>query len=74
MKNFSQLFTKHPSSVGESYLQHMKVSFSFALTMLGSGVAAIVHGVLPFCFVKTGSTNITNLYKRMVAHRDSRVG
>lgn len=64
-----RLFTRHPASVGETYWQHMASSFSFGAAMFTGSMVALVHGLLPFCFVKTGSGIITRLYDRMVAHR-----
>ena len=63
------LFTEHPQSVGETYPQHMGVAFGFGMRMVLAGLACLVHGVLPFLFVKTGSRTITVLHDRMVAHR-----
>jgi hypothetical protein len=65
-----KLFTEHPATVGEDYLQHMQASFSFGGTMLRAGLACLVHGVFPFLCVRTGSTAITGLYERMVTHRN----
>jgi hypothetical protein len=67
MTKFS--FTEHPASVGETYFEHMGVASSFGIAMLGAGLACLVHAVLPFAFVKTGSDTITGLYRRMVSHR-----
>ena len=58
MNKLSELFRKHPASVGESYLQHMAASFSFGIPMLMAALAALVHGIFPFLFLKTGSTII----------------
>src|SRR3546814_419478 len=69
MGRFMGLFTRHPASVGESYFQHMASSFSFAAAMLRGALAALVHGIFPFFFVKTGSGIITRLHQRMVTHR-----
>ena len=63
------LFTEHPQSVGESYHEHMGVAFSFGGRMVLAGLACLVHGLLPFLFVKTGSRTITVLHDRMVANR-----
>lgn len=62
-------FSEHPASVGESYFQHMAMASSFGAAMLLAGLACLVHAVLPFAFVKTGSDAITQLYRRMVTHR-----
>lgn len=65
----NKLFTEHPESVGETYLEHMGVAFGFGTRMLLAGLACVVHGLLPFLFVKTGSRTIATLHDRMVAHR-----
>ncbi|MGP7795338.1 DUF6356 family protein [Sphingomonas sp. CLY1604] len=62
-------FTEHPSSVGESYGQHFGVASRFGLRMIGGGVAALIHGVLPFLFTTTGSRTIEALHGEVVAKR-----
>jgi hypothetical protein len=37
--------------------------------MVLAGLACLVHAVLPFLFVKTGSRTISVLHDRMVANR-----
>jgi hypothetical protein len=37
--------------------------------MMFAGFACLVHGVLPFVFVRTGSRAISELNDRMVANR-----
>ena len=67
-----QAFTKHPASVGESYWQHLRVSFGFGGKMLVAGFGCILHGLFPFICTKTGSNTILTLHERMVTHRDKR--
>ncbi|MGZ0188039.1 MAG: DUF6356 family protein [Alphaproteobacteria bacterium] len=62
-------FTDHPASVGENYFEHMGQAFSFAGAMFVGALACAVHGVLPFVCLKTGSTTVSRLHDRMVAHR-----
>ena len=62
-------FTAHPQSVGETYTQHLGMAMWFGMRMMFAGVACVVHGVLPFMFVRTGSRAITELNDRMVANR-----
>ena len=64
-----RLFTEHPDSVGESYLQHAAVATSFGFRMLGGGVACLLHAIFPFAFRRTGSECISDLHERMVMHR-----
>ncbi|MEP3889232.1 MAG: DUF6356 family protein [Hellea sp.] len=65
-------FTKHPNSVGESYFQHMRVSFGFGGRMFVAAVGCFLHGIFPFLCVKTGSTAIHSLNHNLVENRDRR--
>lgn len=65
----NRLFTEHPQSVGETYVEHMGVAFGFGSRMVLAGLACLVHGLLPFLFVRTGSRTIGVLHDRMVANR-----
>ena len=62
-------YTDHPASVGETYGEHLAHATGFGLRMIGGGIACILHGLLPFLFVKTGSRQIVTLHGRMVTHR-----
>ena len=62
-------FTEHPASVGETYGQHFAHATGFGVRMVLGGLACILHGVLPFLFVKTGSKQIETLHGRMVVSR-----
>ncbi|MCG8543654.1 MAG: DUF6356 family protein [Alphaproteobacteria bacterium] len=62
-------FTQHPASVGETYGEHFRRALGFAIHMLIGGLACLVHAVLPFLFVKTGSRIIHGLHDRMVVNR-----
>ncbi len=69
MNRLADAFTDHPRSVGESYWEHMGVALSFAGRLILAGLATLVHSVLPFLLVGTGSRMITQLHDSMVAHR-----
>lgn len=62
-------FTEHPASVGETYGEHMGRAACFGLRMIGAGIACLVHALLPFLFVRTGSAAITELNDRLVVNR-----
>ena len=62
-------FTAHPATAGESYLAHLFTAASFGLQMIAAGLACIVHALLPFLFVRTGSDCICRLHERMMARR-----
>ena len=62
-------FTEHPASVGETYFQHLRHANGFGIRMVLGGFACMLHGFLPFLFVKTGSTQIETLHGTMVVNR-----
>ncbi|MDP6755996.1 MAG: DUF6356 family protein, partial [Candidatus Marinimicrobia bacterium] len=55
----NKLFIEHPNSVGENYFQHMASAFSFSFRMVAAGLACLIHGFLPFLFVRTGSMTVS---------------
>jgi len=72
MERIYKSFVDHPSSVGESYLEHLVQALGFGLRMIAAGCACIVHAFLPFLFVNTASRQVTLLYSRMVTNRSKR--
>lgn len=68
--NLWRAFTAHPASVGESYLGHLWQAASFGLRMIFAGLACVLHGLLPFLFVTTGSDAMKALNGEMSARRD----
>jgi hypothetical protein len=65
-------FTDHPASVGETYGEHLRAAGGFGLAMVAGGLACLVHALLPFLFVTTGSRIIGALHDRMVVNRRRR--
>ncbi len=64
-----RLFTEHPESVGETYWEHLLHASGFGVRMVLGGFACMLHGLLPFLFVKTGSKQIETLHGKMVVSR-----
>jgi hypothetical protein len=48
-------FTVHPREVGETYAEHGLFACRYGAKMTLGGLAAFVHGLLPFLFKTTGS-------------------
>jgi hypothetical protein len=67
--NLQRLFTEHPESVGETYGEHLARAFCFGGRMVVAGLACMLHALLPFLFVHTGSEAIDELHARMQATR-----
>lgn len=62
-------FTDHPRSVGESYSEHFRTSWGVGLTLLGAGLACLVHGLVPALFQTTGSRTIFRLNARLTGRK-----
>ena len=60
---------EHLREVGETYPQHLKKAIGFGVAMLAGGIACLLHGLLPFLFVRAGSDCIRRLHKEMVEDR-----
>lgn len=67
-----KLLTDHPHSVDETYAEHFAVATGFGLRMILGGCACLIHGLLPFLFVRTGSAEIKALHERMVTSRNNK--
>ena len=61
---FATIFTEHPASVDETYLQHARFAFWLGLAAL----AALVHAVIP----KLCETTASTIIRRLVARMDAR--
>ncbi len=58
-------FTEHPASVGETYLQHQRVAFRFAVRLVAAGAAAAIHAVAPWCHQRTASGAIDAMWAEL---------
>ncbi|GLQ07438.1 DUF6356 family protein [Sneathiella chinensis] len=63
------LFTEHPNTVNETYVEHMRMSSGFGGWLFLATLCAFLHAVFPFLFEKTASGIIARLYGRMVTSR-----
>ena len=62
-----RLFIAHPRTVNEDYLAHARVALRFALLLLGAGLAALMHAIIPALFETTASSIIKKLYAEMMS-------
>ncbi|PKG98328.1 DUF6356 family protein [Paraglaciecola sp. MB-3u-78] len=64
-----QLFTDHPKSVNETYIQHFFTAMSFSMKLFKAAIACFMHALVPGLCIKTGSKAITELHVKMVTFR-----
>ena len=60
-----RLFFEHPQSVDESYVEHFKVASGFGVSLIGAGLAALIHAFVPCLFQSTASREIRRLHARI---------
>lgn len=60
-------FLSHPRAVDESYLEHAGVAFRFSVRLLGAGLAALVHAVIPCLFERTASSMIKTMHSEIAS-------
>jgi Family of unknown function (DUF6356) len=60
-----RLFLSHPQAVDESYGEHFLFAIGFAARLLGAGLAALVHAVIPCLFETTASRMILEMHDRI---------
>jgi len=65
-------FIEHPRSVGETYVEHLRVAASFGISMIAGGLACLVHALLPTLLRTRGSQTVASLHERMVVSRARR--
>jgi hypothetical protein len=60
-----RLFLSHPQTVDESYGEHFLFALGFAMRLLGAGLAALVHAIIPCLFETTASRMICEMHDRI---------
>ncbi len=63
------MFTDHPASVGESYLEHLRASLWTATKLGLAAGACVVHAVVPGLCRTTASTAILRLHAEVMPRR-----
>lgn len=65
-----RLFTQHLHDIDESYSQHAGHAFYIGLRLIVSGIACLVHGLLPGLFMKTASNTLADIHQLMARRRE----
>tara|TARA_R110002051_G_scaffold1008_12_gene5057 strand:- start:13758 stop:13997 length:240 start_codon:yes stop_codon:yes gene_type:complete len=61
------LFTDHPATVNETFLQHMRFAFGFSFWLGVASLAALVHAFIPALCETTASRILNRLHARIQA-------
>ena len=61
IRTFSRIFSAHPQSVGETYMQHAGIALRFGGSMIAGGLACVVHAAVPALFRTSASRRVRQL-------------
>jgi len=61
----TNIFTKHPNELGESYLRHMYNALRYSFTFLLLFSVSVIHSIFPFLFTKTASCVVQEMAKHL---------
>ena len=67
----TKAFTDHPASVNETFGEHFVFAERFGLKLIAAGLAACIHGILPFAFKTTASRTVQDMARRTTARSDA---
>lgn len=57
-RKVTAIFISHPRACGETYFQHLKIAGAYGIKFVLTGIACLIHSVLPFLFVTTASKTV----------------
>jgi hypothetical protein len=60
-----RLFTEHPNSVGESYIEHACFAWKLSCRLARCSIVAFVHGCFPCCFQTSASDEIELIHDNL---------
>ena len=60
-----RLFLAHPRSLGMTWAGHGSGAFKVGFQLIGAGLAAVIHGVIPGIFGETASGTVTRVYEHI---------
>jgi hypothetical protein len=63
-------FKEHPGAVGETYGQHWYFTLTMGLRMIGTGLALLLHGLLPFLFCTTATDQAEKIAEIFKARKE----
>ena len=61
----TNIFTKHPNELGETYWEHLRYACYFAGSMLLAAICGFIHAFFPFVFQETASNILIRIVKKM---------
>lgn len=64
-----RLFFEHPRSLGMTWAGHGVGALAISATLVGAGLACLVHAFLPGVFTQTAGKTVTRMYDHMARRK-----
>jgi len=64
-----RLFLEHPRALGMSWAGHGAGAVAIGATLVGAGLACLVHAIVPGLFTQTAGKTITRMYAHMAQRK-----
>ena len=68
-RTWQRIFVDHPSSVDETYFEHMRFAAWLALRLGLAAGAALIHALIPCLFEKTARRIIAQMHGHLTQRR-----
>jgi len=66
---FQRLFTEHPRALGMSWAEHGAGAAKISFELIGAGLAALVHAIVPGWFTETAGRTVTRIYDHIQSRK-----
>lgn len=60
-----RLFVDHPRSLGMSWASHAAGAVKIGIALVGAGIAALVHALVPGLFTETAGRTVARVYNHI---------
>ena len=69
MPKLTTIFVDHPRSLGMSWAAHGIGAVKIGATLIGAGIACLVHAVVPAWFTQTAGKTVSGLHEHMIRRK-----
>ena len=64
-----RLFLEHPRSLGMSWAGHGVGAVVIGATLVGAGIACLVHAIIPGVFTQTAGKTVSRMHEHMMRRK-----
>ena len=64
-----RMFLEHPRSLGMTWAGHGVGAVAIGATLIGAGLACLVHAIVPGLFTQTAGKTVNRMYEHMIRRK-----